>query len=246
MRDVESVPIEAVAVGSNRRALCAKTVSALVESIEALGLLQPITVRFVSDEEPMHLVAGHHRLAAARELGWQFIPAFVFEDINDIDAAISEIDENLIRAELSPAERAEQTAERKRLWEQKSGANRTALTGRGNRGFASETARATGRDKSAVTRDVQRGEAIAPEVMAEIKADPDLNKGVVLDMVARSPRHEQRQRLTEIAAERAQVVSADDKQLEALQSAWNRASSEARDRFLAWMETPVMDRRWKP
>ena len=69
-----------------------------------------------------------------------------------------EIDENLMRSELSPTETAEHLARRKEVWaDRESGASRLTLTGRGNKAFAQSTADATGMDKSTVTRAVARG-----------------------------------------------------------------------------------------
>ena len=52
------------------------------------------------------LVAGHHRLEAARKLKWEAIAAIIFDGMDADEAELAEIDENLIRAELSPIERA--------------------------------------------------------------------------------------------------------------------------------------------
>jgi len=48
-------------------------------------------------------------------LGWKEVPAFVL-DMNDVDRGLWEIDENLIRAELTELERAEHIKQRKVLY----------------------------------------------------------------------------------------------------------------------------------
>jgi hypothetical protein len=48
-----------------------------------------------------HLVDGWHRLEAVRRLGWQEVPCCTLES-DDVQAEVNEIDENLMRADLSP------------------------------------------------------------------------------------------------------------------------------------------------
>ena len=64
------------------------------------------------------LVAGARRLAACKSLGWSEIPATVVE-LNDIDLELAEIDENLIREDLTALERGEQLLRRKWIFGQK-------------------------------------------------------------------------------------------------------------------------------
>jgi ParB-like chromosome segregation protein Spo0J len=56
-----------------RRKVQADRVKALVSSIAEIGLMHPITVR-PSRGSGYDLVAGQHRLEAARKLGWKRIP----------------------------------------------------------------------------------------------------------------------------------------------------------------------------
>ena len=76
---------------------------ALVESIEAHGLLQPIVVRRVDDR--YQLVAGERRLRAAIEAGWTEVPANIIE-ADDRETAELAIVENLQRKDLNPLEKA--------------------------------------------------------------------------------------------------------------------------------------------
>ncbi len=95
------------------------------------------------------------RLAAARALGWETIAAFVLDsDTGNLEAELIEIDENLCRAELTPAQRAAAIARRKQIWEAlhpESGSICATLTGRGNVGFAADTAKAAGMTKQSIT-----------------------------------------------------------------------------------------------
>lgn len=80
-------------------------------------------------------------------------------------ASAWEIDENLMRSELTPAQEADCMARRKALWKAKnSGASCATIRDRPGMpaGFAADTATKTGRDKSTVNRAASRGEKIAP------------------------------------------------------------------------------------
>lgn len=74
----------------------------LKDSIQKLGILQPVLVRRDEDGKIV-LVAGERRLRAARELGLSDVPA-IFPGGN---AAEISLVENLVRADLTPIEEAE-------------------------------------------------------------------------------------------------------------------------------------------
>jgi ParB/RepB/Spo0J family partition protein len=115
---VKNVGVHAIACLKpfRRRQLQADKVDALVASIRENGLLQPITIR-PNPGAGFWLVAGRHRLEAAKKLGWKHIPAIIHKSMDDDHAILTEIDENLARAELSPAECAGATAKRKEVYE---------------------------------------------------------------------------------------------------------------------------------
>ena len=72
-------------------------IEALAESMDRLGLLQPIIVT-----PDRRLIAGERRLRAARRLGWVTIAARV----HDLDSLIEgEHDENVIRKDFTVDER---------------------------------------------------------------------------------------------------------------------------------------------
>jgi hypothetical protein len=75
-------------------------VDKLVESMRNSGSLQPI-VLCPQKGIGYYLIAGHCRLAAARRLKWESIPAVVLTGLDADRALLAEIDENLIRNELS-------------------------------------------------------------------------------------------------------------------------------------------------
>jgi ParB/RepB/Spo0J family partition protein len=83
-----------------------RTVSNLVESFTAVGLIQPISVsRDTGQAGKWKLHGGAHRVLAAHKVGWTTIQALVF-DREAEDLALIEIAENLHRKDLSIMERA--------------------------------------------------------------------------------------------------------------------------------------------
>jgi ParB family chromosome partitioning protein len=83
----------------------------LAASIATVGLLHPLTVT-----PDGRLVAGLHRLAAVKALGWTRVPVIVI-DADAMSREIATLDENLVRHELSVLDRAEALRRRKLLYE---------------------------------------------------------------------------------------------------------------------------------
>jgi ParB family chromosome partitioning protein len=75
----------------------------LKDSIKEKGIIQPVIVR--STEDGYELIAGERRLRAAKELGYDEIPAIV-KDVNDADSLELSLIENIQREELNPVEEA--------------------------------------------------------------------------------------------------------------------------------------------
>jgi ParB family chromosome partitioning protein len=83
-----------------------EAMSALAASISEVGLLQPVLVRQVEDEdESYELIAGERRWRAARRAGLQTIPVLV-QTANDVAALEQALVENLHREDLNALEEA--------------------------------------------------------------------------------------------------------------------------------------------
>lgn len=83
-------------------------VAALVESIKAQGILQPLLV--TPNGKPGHYVvlAGHRRLAAAKKVKLSVVPCTIRHDLTDEAAQIAVmLGENIERSDLTPVEEAE-------------------------------------------------------------------------------------------------------------------------------------------
>ena len=79
----------------------------LVESIESLGVLQPIRVRWDEELTMYVIIAGERRLRAAKMAGLKAIPCVIQEgELTEGQRLIEQLAENIIRADLQPVEQA--------------------------------------------------------------------------------------------------------------------------------------------
>lgn len=104
--------IAEIKVLQRKRKLDDSKIASLADSFAALGQLQPITV--AKYDGMYKLVAGLHRLEAAKRIGWQTIEASIFEG-DEIAAELAEIDENLMRNDLTVLEQGEHLVRRQEL-----------------------------------------------------------------------------------------------------------------------------------
>ncbi|MFD1019414.1 nucleoid occlusion protein [Thalassobacillus hwangdonensis] len=79
-------------------------ISELAQTIHTHGIIQPIVVRRLDDEN-FELIAGERRWRAVQSLGWETIPAII-RDMNDTTTASVALIENLQREELTVIEEA--------------------------------------------------------------------------------------------------------------------------------------------
>lgn len=100
-----SVPIEQIDPSPRNPRRKLGHLEELADSIQTYGLLQPVVLRAQEKNGRFEIVAGHRRVAAARELGWTEIPA-IFRWVDDDEAFLLTIIENLQRSDLSAREEA--------------------------------------------------------------------------------------------------------------------------------------------
>lgn len=113
----EYIIIDNVQTGQRLREVDTSRIEQLADSMRTLGQLSPIIVFSSGDETlELELVAGAHRLAAAQQIGWDQINAYVFAG-DHLSAELAEIDENLCRVDLTPTQEAEHLAKRKAIWQ---------------------------------------------------------------------------------------------------------------------------------
>ncbi len=251
--NVSYVFTDTIVVPDGHRAVHEMTVDGLIESFKAIGHQVPIS--FYYDGETPVLIAGRHRLEAARRLDWDMIDA-VEMDADDLTRELWKIDENLIRAELTTLERADHLKRRREIFQarKKSGGGNSPTRNVGyksppksEKGFDQDTADKTGMDKSTVRVSRRRAEKITHEVKDAIKDMPAADKGVELDALASLEPGEQTQAVERVKSGASKDFRAakdfikgdepapSELEFERLKKAWQKAGGEAREQFLAWI-----------
>jgi ParB family chromosome partitioning protein len=176
------------------RAVDGDYVEMLAQSIGERGLDAPIRVTQADANGRHRLIAGAHRLAAVRLLGLASIAAIPF-DGTELQAELVEIEENLVRRELSEMDRATFLARHKAVWlalypEAKQGGDRRRrsksqdgtlighpLTER----FSDVAAKKLGISRTSVFRAIRRHEALPIAVRDRIATTWIADNGAALD-----------------------------------------------------------------
>lgn len=190
------IPLDQIHMRADARPLNQEAIDAIATSLAEVGLITPIRVR--KNDAGWELIAGAHRVAASRQLGLVDIAAIIATD-DDLHAELAMIDENLCRSELSPADRAKQTARRKAIYLELHPETAQGAVGRGGyeekggqvvHSFAEATAVVTGADARTVRRDAERGEKVIDEVIDLIRGTK-LDTGTYLDKLKKLPPNDQ-------------------------------------------------------
>ncbi|MCU9850381.1 ParB N-terminal domain-containing protein [Defluviimonas sp. WL0024] len=115
LMQITSVAVAEVDARRRLRPVSEAGVESLLASIaETQVMKDAIHVRKLKDGK-LVLIAGAHRLEAAKRLGWEEIEAKVWTDVTDDWAQLMEIDDNLAGAEMNALDTAVFLAERQRL-----------------------------------------------------------------------------------------------------------------------------------
>ena len=252
MMKIEQAFVDGVEIGERLRPLNDATVERLVESMARLGQLQPITV-YSPDNHRVVLIAGHHRLEAARRLEWDEIDC-VFVDGDEIDRQLREVAENLHRAELTALERDEHIARWVELSAAKVRQVDEPLKGghQPNEKGQAKAARELGISEPDARRAAKVASLSDEAKEAARDAHLDNNRSALLEAASKPTVAEQvaaihqrhTGRVVKLAKTPISDVEALEGQVAALMNAWNKASSDARQEFLARIDSPLMDKRW--
>lgn len=179
------IQIYEIEVGKRKRKLNDDKVNSLVESFKAIGQLQPITV--ARENGGYRLIAGLHRIEAARSLGWEAIEATVF-DGDDVELELAEIDENLMRNDLTVLEQGEHLARRQELVGWKIGENQHTVCGSEMISYPksqAELAKEIGMTERTARNRIQAARNILPEVKDTIRNTEIANSTTQLLELAR-------------------------------------------------------------
>lgn len=237
----------------------------IVEAICAVGLrddLHPIIVRPMYEDgealrrTELHLVAGGHRLAAALRLQVEKI-AVLQKPLDDDQARLVEIEENMIRKDLRGLERAAFLTEWKRIYEDRHPSSRRGAHGH-NKGrnengifpFSKVAARKLDCSRSIVEKTVSMFSRIPEDVRHRLSGTQIAEKQSDLMFLASLDPSQQRKAVTLVGDGSAKNLkaavaildgstvpapSAEDRQFNRLVDAWSSASGEARSRFTAYL-----------
>lgn len=199
------IKISDIKINSGRRSTDQQNVEELARSINAVGLMNPITVT-----QDNTLIAGLHRVEAAKLLGWTEIECTI-SDAEGIQAELAEIDENIVRARLSRHELGEQLLRRKELYEALHPETRQGMRNGqtsknenfsllGTKPFSQDTAEKLGVSKRTVEQLVQTARDLTPEAKKIIReADSKITKRNALK-ISRLPPDQQEEAAAVLAA----------------------------------------------
>jgi ParB family chromosome partitioning protein len=193
------------------------TVDMLAASFLERGQDTRIIVREDGGPDRYVLIAGAHRLAAAAQIEWAWIDAEMV-DADDDEARLIEIDENLVRRELSVLDRAIFLAERKAVWERRYPETAHGKARKTRQGkvanlatfarFSKEASERTGLSERTVRRATQLIEGLTPEVRDGLRLSPLADNQTQLFALAAMRPETQVVIAREIAEGRASTVAA--------------------------------------
>ena len=106
---LRQIPVADIRVEKRLRQVDESKVLELMQSFEEVGVINPISV----DEDHV-LIAGAHRVAAAKNLDWETIEAKVFDE-DELTKLLIQVSENLFRNDLCYIGTSEHIHERERI-----------------------------------------------------------------------------------------------------------------------------------
>ena len=171
--------------------------------------MNPITVT-----QDNTLIAGLHRLEAAKRLGWTEIECNIV-GMSSLQAELAEIDENIVRTNLSRQELGEQFLRRKEIYETLHPETRQGmrngqtvknanLASLETKSFAQDTAEKTGMSKRTVSRLLQIANNMTQDAKRIVKAS-DIPQDMALK-ISRLPNDQQAEAASLLAAGKVQSV----------------------------------------
>lgn len=211
------IPVSAIAINPGRREVRPGDVKELADSILEVGLINPIMV-----DQSHTLIAGLHRLEAMKLLGRTEIECTV-SDLDGLQVALAEIDENFVRKDLSDDEFRELLLRRKEIYEslhpetkagiaQAAGMNRAvgnnvaAKMSATSKSFVDDTADKLGVDPRTVRRELQTAKNLTPEAKEIIK-DAKVTKSDALKL-SRLPPEQQAEAAVQLVESKKRSVEA--------------------------------------
>lgn len=263
---IEEIPVDKIHVADRLRPVTEDVIPALAANIARDGLRQPIEVAKALGGNWV-LVAGAHRLAACKHLGWETIPAVIVIGTK-LALRQRELMENLARNELSVLERCQFVAELKKLFEEEHPEARNHVSGglarQGNQrmpnlaiaDWYAEVALRSDRSVRVIQREASIGERLWNDAADKLRGTAFEDKQAELEALARlappvqtkaaelvtrktDPQPSIRAAIAFLDG-RTKVQEEGDKKLLKLIDAWERAGKKTRVAFLDWLREHEM------
>lgn len=212
-RSLYMIPVEEIDAAGGLRPLDLGWVEALSGLLKRDGQRRPIEIHRKAGGG-YGVIAGRHRLAAVKALGWSTIDADILDEAA-LDRRASEVSENLFRLGLSPLDRAAFVAEQIAIEKARAGvkddasAQSVAANARWAArisaeaddasdimsvafGWTEAVAQAAGLTARTIRRDLELHRGIRPDVAAAIRGLPVADNASQLAALARLAEGEQR------------------------------------------------------
>lgn len=175
------VQLSEIVIGHRLRPISEAGVESLIASIKETGVMKDAVHLRKKKDGRLHLLAGGHRVEAARRLGWDEIEAKVWTDVTDDWATLMEIDDNLAGAEMNALDTAVFLAARKEVYERLHPETRRGLAGAVGRWDATEpssvafvkaTSEKFGMTERQIYKIVAAGTRLGPDEVAKLRRAP--------------------------------------------------------------------------
>lgn len=260
---IDEAAVADVIARDRLRPVSEAAVESLIASIGELGVMKdPVHIRKLKDGR-LVLIAGAHRMEAAKRMGWETVPAKIWTNVTDDWARLMEIDDNIAGAELNALDTAVFLATRKEVYERLHPETKAGVAGgRARQGlandivsFAAATAEKFTLSRRQVERLVAAGAKLDPRDRQLLRAAPkpvslkDLNE--IAKIGSPTERYDVVAALSEgrarTAAEARKAYAARERGFELpvkdpvdaawnkLMDVWTRAPKAARRRFIEEM-----------
>ncbi|MBX9750865.1 MAG: ParB N-terminal domain-containing protein [Roseococcus sp.] len=263
-QQIVEIPLERIIVANRLRPVDDDYVQLLAASMAETGQHTPIEVAPADIDGDHRLIAGAHRVAAAKAAGLPTLRAIVFLGSQD-EEALREVDENLMRRELSELDRAVFMAKRAEIYqrlypETKQGGDRRSdqkdknvLLISGQASFRAETSKKLGLSERHVNRVLKRADIepalralLAPTRWADhgatldglVKAQPDVRRSMVYALTREvNPAPSFAAARHEALGVKENVKSDAEAALDRLIAAWGKAGRQrgVQKQFLRWV-----------
>lgn len=177
------VQLSEIVIGHRLRPISEAGVESLIASIQETGVMKDAVHLRKKKDGRLHLLAGGHRVEAARRLGWDEIEAKVWTDVTDDWATLMEIDDNLAGAEMNALDTAVFLATRKEVYERLHpetkmmtgaalAAKRWNATEPSSAAFVTATAEKFGLTERQIRKIVAAGTRLGPDEVAKLRRAP--------------------------------------------------------------------------